>query len=143
MNKKLRHNEILGRLDEIIKLLEFRNSIEKARFEMKKIYLAAPYTHTIMGIREWRVKEVNKKAAELMMRGNLVFSPLSHSHPISAYCSVDPCDHDFWLRQDLWVLDICDELNVLCLDGWKESKGIKKEIDYAQQRGIKVVYLEV
>lgn len=35
MNKKLRHNEILGRLDEIIKLLEFRNSIEKARFEMK------------------------------------------------------------------------------------------------------------
>jgi len=109
---------------------------------MKKIYLAAPYSHPEVHVREWRVRRVDKKAAELMMEGNLVFSPLSHSHPISKHCTVDPCDHDFWLRQDLWVLDICDEMHVLCLPGWDESRGIQTEIEHAESKEIKVVYCE-
>ncbi|HIJ58698.1 MAG TPA: DUF1937 family protein [Deltaproteobacteria bacterium] len=94
---------------------------------MKKIYLAAPYGHKDPKVREQRVEAVNKKAAELMMDGHLVFSPLSHSHPISKHCTVDPCDNNFWLRQDLWVLEICDVMQILCLDGWKESDGIDTE----------------
>ena len=107
---------------------------------MKKIYLACPYSHKDKKVRQWRVEKVDKKAAELMMAGNLVFSPLSHSHPISEYCDVDPCDHDFWLRQDLWVLEICDEMHILCLPGWEKSKGIQTEIDYAKSKGIEVVW---
>lgn len=110
---------------------------------MKKLYLAAPYSHPDKSVREQRVEAVNKKAAELMMQGDLVFSPLSHSHPISEYCNVDPCDNDFWLRQDLWVLEICDEFHVLCLDGWKESIGIMIEMDRAKLLELKVVYHEI
>lgn len=110
---------------------------------IKKIYLAGPYSHQLESIRRWRVDQINKKAAELMMQGNLVFSPLSHSHPISEYCNVDPCDHDFWLRQDLWILDICDELHVLCLPGWEDSRGIKTEIEYAKKLRIRIVYHEI
>ena len=105
---------------------------------MKKIYLAAPYSHKYQRVRAERVEAVNKKAAELMMAGHLVFSPLSHSHPISKHCTVDPCDHDFWLRQDLWVLEICDEMHVLCLDGWAGSKGIQTEILFAGKHGVAV-----
>lgn len=107
---------------------------------MKKLYLACPYSHPDPEERERRVDLVDKKAAELMMAGNLVFSPLSHSHPISKHCSVDPCDNDFWLKQDLWILDICDEFHILCLDGWDTSKGIDIEFNRANDRRMKVVY---
>ena len=110
---------------------------------MIKVYLACPYSHIDKSVREHRVERVNKKAAELMMSGYLVFSPLSHSHPISEHCDVDPCDNGFWLRQDLWILKFCDELHILCLPGWDESKGIKAEIEYAESKGIGVVYHEI
>ena len=113
-----------------------------------KIYLAAPFNHPNPKVREARVEAVNKKAAELMEQGYLVFSPLSHSYPISKYCTVDPCDNDFWLRQDLWILKTCDEFHILCLKGWWESKGIKAEMAYAKaimrcgEIGLKVVLHE-
>lgn len=103
-----------------------------------KIYLACPYSHKDPEVRAQRVEAVNKTAAELMMAGHLVFSPLSHSHPISKHCKVNPCDHDFWLRQDLWILRFCDEMHILCLDGWDESTGIKIEVEYAKTLGIDV-----
>ena len=107
---------------------------------MKKTYLACPYSHPEIRTRLWRVSQADKKAAELMESGNLVFSPLSHSHPISNHCIVDPTNHDFWLEQDLWILDICDEMHILCLPGWDESKGIKTEIEHAVSKGVHVVY---
>ena len=107
---------------------------------MIKVYLACPYSHIDKSVREHRVERVNKKAAELMMSGYLVFSPLSHSHPISEHCDVDPCDNGFWLRQDLWILKFCDELHILCIDGWEESRGIKIEIKEAINIGMEVVY---
>ena len=100
---------------------------------MKKIYLACPYSHKSKAVRIQRVINADEKAAELMEEGYLVFSPLSHSHPISEHCDVDPQDHNFWLRQDLWVLEICDEVHVLCLKGWESSKGIQRELDEAKK----------
>ena len=106
----------------------------------KKIYLAGPYSHKDKSVREHRVEQINRKAAELMMDGNFVFSPLSHSHPISQYCRVDPCDQTFWLKQDLWILDICDEMHILCLDGWSKSRGIAQELICAKRLGMEIVY---
>ena len=106
---------------------------------MKRIYLAAPYSSPDPAERERRVELVDRKAAELMMAGNLVFSPLSHSHPISKYCAVDPCDNGFWLLQDLWILEICDEFHILCLSGWEDSKGIRIELERANELKMKVV----
>lgn len=108
-----------------------------------KVYLASPFSHIDPDVRISRAISANKKAAELMELGYLVFSPISHSFPISEYCNVDPCDNDFWLRQDLWVLEICDEFHVLCLDGWKESIGIMIEMDRAKLLELKVVYHEI
>ena len=108
---------------------------------MKKIYLACPYSHKDKKVRLKRVEQANKKAAELMEEGHLVFSPLSHSHPISEYCNVDPMDHDFWLRQDLWILrGVCDELHVLCLEGWSDSKGVQAEVKVAEDFGMNIYF---
>lgn len=107
---------------------------------MRKIYLAVPYSHAVHHIREMRVAQVDAKAAELMEAGNLVFSPISHSHPISKYTSKDPQDHAFWLEQDFWILRICDEVHVLCLEGWEKSYGVGAEIDEAERLGLRIEY---
>ena len=75
-----------------------------------------------------------------MMEDYRVFSPLSHSHRISKYCAVDPCDHEFWLKQDLWILDVCDEFHILCLKGWHDSHGIEVELKRAKEKGLKIYY---
>jgi len=123
------------------------DTVEKIAFTqegiMKKIYLAAPYSDPDIAVRRFRVDMVNRKAAKLMEAGHLVFSPLSHSHPISKYCKVDPCNHDFWLRQDLWILEHCDELHILRLPGWESSRGIRLESKYALELGIPIFHKRV
>ena len=107
-----------------------------------KIYLACPYSDPDPSVRDSRVLAADMAAASLMEQGHIVFSPLSHSHPISRFCKVDPTDHDFWLRQDLAWLRHCDELLVLTLDGWEGSKGIKTEIAEAIKIGMSVRYIQ-
>ena len=107
-----------------------------------KIYVACPYSHPDQVVREERVLAADKYAAKLMERGHIVFSPLSHSHPISKHCKVDPTDHDFWLQQDLAWLKACHQMHVLCLDGWRESKGVKTEIEEASKRKIPVIFVK-
>ena len=107
---------------------------------IKRLYLSAPYSHPNKLVRQYRVKMANQKAAELMERGYRVFSPLSHSHPISKYCQVDPCDHDFWLRQDLWILPYCDIFYIYTLKGWSRSEGVKREFWEAQTHNLEIMF---
>lgn len=73
-----------------------------------------------------------------MDAGHVVFSPISHSHPISRYTNADACTSDFWLKQDLPFLAVCDELWVLTLPGWDKSSGIKREMEDADRLGIPI-----
>lgn len=41
------------------------------------------------------------------------------------------------------MIDACDELHVLCLEGWQKSNGIKGEIKRAVLRGMKVRYIDL
>ena len=107
---------------------------------MKKIYLACPYSHPDSLVREDRVQRVDKKAAELMKEGYRVFSPISHSHGISFHCGEDYNDLDFRMNQDLWILDMCDELWIFCIEGWNKSKGVGVEINRAVSSGKRAVF---
>lgn len=102
---------------------------------MKKVYLACPYNHPDPAVRAARVEAADRMAARLMDAGYCVFSPLSHSHPISRHCKVDPTDHDFWLRQDLPFVAWCDALVILPMPGWAASKGIRTETAEAKRLG--------
>jgi nucleoside 2-deoxyribosyltransferase len=106
---------------------------------MKKLYLACPYRHSDSKIMDLRFTLVNKKAAQLMDEGYIVFSPLSHSVPIDDYFSDDK-GHDFWLNQDFPFVEWCDVLYVYQLFGWKESGGVQCEIEYAKKLGKEIIY---
>lgn len=96
-----------------------------------KIYLASPYSHHVKAVRSDRFRAACKAAAVVIKKGHYCFSPIAHSHNIADYLE-NHNDSSFWLKQDLSFLDSwADELWVLMLDGWKESKGIAAEVKHA------------
>ena len=107
-----------------------------------RIYLAAPYSHHCAVKRIERFDKINAKAAKLMAQGHIVFSPISHSHPVAQYLEPDLLmDHDFWMNQDLPFLENSDEVVVLMLDGWDKSRGVNTEVEMAKQLDIPVRYI--
>jgi hypothetical protein len=77
-------------------------------------------------------------AAELMRAGHIVYSPVSHSHPIAQHGL--PTDWSYWEWVDRRFLEVCDEVVVLTLDGWRESVGVRAEIRIANELGKDVRY---
>ena len=108
---------------------------------MKTVYLGIPYSHTDAYVRHCRFHAANRAAARLYEMGYNVLSPISHSHPISLYMQ-NSNDSDFWTSVDDYWQRQCDELIILTLDGWRESVGLKKEINLALQFGQKVFFMD-
>lgn len=96
------------------------------------IYLASPYSHEDSKIREQRFLDVCKAAAFFMGKGISIFSPIAHTHPIAMAGDL-PKGWDFWNKCDRWFIEHCDNVYVLMLDGWEESKGVQAEIAIAHQ----------
>jgi hypothetical protein len=106
------------------------------------IYLASPYSHKDPAVREMRFVAACKQAAEMLRCDIPVYSPIVHSHPIAIYGGIDPMDGEFWARADRPYLELCDEVWVLTLPGWEESKGVHIEIERAEELGMKILYVE-
>jgi hypothetical protein len=110
----------------------------------KMIYLAAPYTFN--GTSEHdvvlaRVQAIDEFAASVFQMGHYVFSPISHTHPIKVASDGKlPGGFAFWANYDYRMIDFCDELWVLKLDGWEKSVGVRAEIEYAERNRKPVVY---
>lgn len=108
-----------------------------------KIYLAIPYAFNP----EKSFSVANKMTAQLMQSGHVVFSPISHSHPVAEHLSGElKSSHDFWMQQDLPMVEWADELHVVCIGEMgseliQNSKGVQSEIKHAikHKKTIKVI----
>ena len=94
------------------------------------IYLASPYTHDDRAVEQQRYEAARAATAHLLNQGRLVISPIVHSHPVAEAHNL-PDDFRFWRRQSIDLLERCDELWVLMLGGWRESEGVRAEIEHA------------
>lgn len=101
------------------------------------IYLAGPYSHPDEGVVEQRYDAHLEAAAQLIGTGAMVFSPIAHTHPIAMAHEL-PADFEFWREFDHRMIDACDKVVVLCVDGWRESVGVTAEIEYARGQGKEV-----
>lgn len=112
---------------------------------LKKIYLAIPYS----GMEESSYYQATVAAALLMQEGYNVFSPITHSHPLTKLpLNISlPGSWDYWEKIDYQYLDWVDE--VVILIPWEgvekvfTSKGVQAEIKYASERGITIKYMQL
>ena len=102
--------------------------------EVPLIYLAAPFSHPGPEVSRRRLEEVNSYAAQLLSRGALSFSPLSHGAQLD---SPDIPD-SVWYELGLRIMQGCDQLWLLALDGWEDSEGVRMELERARQLDIPV-----
>jgi len=110
------------------------------------IYLGIPYT--------WNPQKsfeiVNKAAAKLMQRGLVIFSPISHSHPIADHMDEKlRTSQEFWMKQDTPLVKASSNLFMIIITGEekdgmtliKESKGCQQELKIAKENNVPVTYI--
>lgn len=110
------------------------------------VYLASPYSHPEARVREGRYVAACKKAAQYARKGIAIFCPIAQSHAVADHMAEHyRQDFDLWMKMDLPLVRFASELHVLCIDGWRSSRGVTREIEYATQIGIPVkqVFMDV
>ena len=112
------------------------------------IYLASPYsinapdsTEEGRKLRQHRHDEALRLTAEYSKQGEVIFSPIVHSHPMSVVHDM-PGTWDFWSKIDYIFIDNCEKVRVLKMPDWDKSIGIAAELDYAKKVGKEIEYVE-
>jgi hypothetical protein len=105
------------------------------------IYLACPYSDPDPDVIRFRFESANLISAKLMAEGHLIFSPISHCHPIAMAGDL-PKGWDFWERYDRTMLEACYKIIVLKLPGWTTSKGVTAELKIARELGLEIEYID-
>lgn len=108
--------------------------------EERLVYLASPYTGP-PEIEEQRFIEASKASLFFLQQGVFHYSPIASCHPLRHFGKL-PGDWHFWADFDRNFIDHCDEVWVLCIEGWDKSVGVTAEINYAlsKEKTIKYVY---
>ena len=99
---------------------------------MRKVYLAIPYSR----YEEKSFQLANEVAALLIKEGNIVFSPISMSHPIATIGKLKG-DWETWKKIDFEFIKWCDDVVLINFDeeAVKNSIGVQDELRYAKEIG--------
>jgi hypothetical protein len=106
------------------------------------IYIAAPYSYDDPKVHLYRFEQVTKYAAQLVLQGHIVYSPITHSHPMFQLNPFLVGDWSFWKRFDEAYIQSCASLHVLMLEGWELSVGVQAEIITFQEQNKPITYIE-
>jgi len=98
-------------------------------------YIAIPYLgekgqDCPMEDRELSFHVANKIAAYFLSQGEVVYSPITHSHPIHFYMNGMGNDHDLWMKYDEVMSSYCNRIYIICKGNWKKSKGVMREMGW-------------
>jgi hypothetical protein len=102
-------------------------------------YICSPFTDPDPEVRRRRYEQALQATATLMLRDYCVFSPLSHSIPLTDPRFELPQYHEFWMKQDLAILEASVGVILLQLPGWEQSRGVRAEIEHAKKCGLPVI----
>jgi len=103
------------------------------------VYLMGPYTwhgdESLRRVNECgRYRTITQFAAQIAQAGLTVYSPITHSHPMTEYAEL-PGTWDYWKRQDEAVMQVCRECWQLRIDGYQQSVGCQAEFRMALEMG--------
>lgn len=105
------------------------------------IYVACAFDGPTSTIRQHRIEVASKFCAHKMRQGVIVFCPLVHNYQILKYGL--PIGWDYWEKFNSQLLQKCDRLFVLKIEGWEHSTGIQAEISLAREFLIPIEYHDI
>lgn len=91
------------------------------------VYLGGPYT----GMEQESFDRLTAYAGILKNKGYLVFSPITHCHPIAQVCKL-PGDFEYWKAYNRRMLEPCDILIILKLPTWDSSTGVTGSLEWLE-----------
>jgi nucleoside 2-deoxyribosyltransferase len=103
-------------------------------------YLASPFSLYPHG-HEKAVEHVGLIAATLIHAGVRLFCPVAHSWPLAG-AGLAPTDHALWARVNDPFLRFCSVLIVAHMEGFENSSGIAREVDFFERRKKPIYDLE-
>jgi hypothetical protein len=107
------------------------------------VVVSGPYSHSNPDIKQIRVKAIADACVKLFQNGDICCSPLLAGLSFIEKSSYHmPDDYDFWKNFCRSYVKAGHVLYVLDIEGWKESTGVKDEIEYAQSFGMPVYLIE-
>jgi len=101
-------------------------------------YLAGPYTHESKAIMNEREIQHSKCAVALKNQGMAVYAPIPETTSLAKLGGMQETNWESWRDHDLNMLDRCDELLIMNINGWIQSKGVRGEVKFALQKGLPV-----
>ena len=112
-------------------------------------YLAHPYTvknkkgEYVAGGEEANFQLCNLRAARLIEKGVLIYSPISHTHPIHQIYPpfVGGEVHVMWYEFDNAIIRATPFEGIILSPGWENSQGCRGEKVLFEELGRKVKYL--
>lgn len=111
------------------------------------IYLCSVYSldattdsEADQAMRNKRYEYVLMRTAEMMKKGEIVFSPIVHCHEMAIKHDL-PKTYEFWSKYGREMINRADEAWVLCMPGYKESRGITDELKMAEELGKPVIFI--
>ncbi|MCW2286683.1 hypothetical protein M2323_004452 [Rhodoblastus acidophilus] len=107
------------------------------------LYLSSPYSSPNASIRAERVQQCQIAMARLMASGHLVVCPVVMNHEAVAHLTRQggELSKAYWIAIESALATACDELSVLQLPGWQESRGVAREITLFEKLGKPVKFI--
>lgn len=114
---------------------------------MKLVYIASPYTDENPGIMHLRAARITQITAKLQRRHgqtHTFISPIVHGHALvtTEEGASIPKSFDYWEAHDFNLLRRCDELWIVMMHKWHESRGVDAELAYAKKLGKPVTWID-
>lgn len=104
-------------------------------------YLAGPYTHENSALVAHRRLDHLHAEYWLIAQKLDVIAPINSSGSLEGIWNL-PIQYEFWQSRDRKSIRYCDGVIVILMPGWKESKGVTDELQYAKQKGKPIYYLK-
>jgi hypothetical protein len=108
--------------------------------QYRLVYLATPYRKYPGGL-QVACEAAADVAARLYRNGVKVLPPIPCTHLMAKHSSLNPTDNSLWWPLNRAYLSVCDALAVVELETWRESDGIRDEIEEFKQAQKPIYYI--
>lgn len=106
------------------------------------VFVATPFWSFDKEVSERRTAIISKYCGQLLREGIMCTSPVVFGVTVLKFTDL-PSNFAFWDKLSFTTLALSNELHVLMLPGFDESRGVGEEIKFAQERKIPIKFFEV